>query len=839
MSKKIKLISDFFTRNRTREEDLQNIELEELVDQPESAATHRNASIEETTSNVDQEIRNDYIQDARGSIIEESMSIESQVSQVASNDIGKVFVNGIRNQSLIGNLSDFEKKEFLTNHWLPDDSFQFPYSNKGKQRVYLNMRHITGSNGCFKYSPSMCGLLCVPCVLFASSKSNNDRNKGTMLGQLVIKPLSKYAHLTGSDGHLSSHLKTEYHKSSQTFADSFIQSLESGTNVLMLVDSQHSKLVKENRERLIPIVKTTILCGRLGIAYRRKANPKEDQIDNEDDAPLVEKDGNFNALLEFRVDAGDKVLADHLKTAGKNATYISKTIQNELISICGDILAESIIKDIKCVKYFSVLADETTDASHKEQLCICFRYVVEKDHKHLIREEFVQFENATDLTGAGLSSQILSIIRKFGLNPDYLVGQGYDGAAAMSGRLNGVQALIKEEARHAVYVHCSSHTLNLVLNSSSSVPEIRDMFSTVQECINFINDSVKRRDAMAQQLQESGSTLTKLKTFCETRFVERHDALIVFQQHYSSIVDVLEEISSFADKKAADGARSLLRSLTDSVFLVGLCCAKKVMSLTHSLSKSLQTVNKDLINAMQSVEFVSNTLQSWREEDEEWKDEDYGPYFVAKKLAHSVGITLDLPRLIGRQRHRSNVPAESTEEYFRRAIWYPYLDTIIQSINQRFTNHSDLVHKMAALLPSHIEVYTWNDIKNSVLLYKPVLGNPDEEQVRFQFLDWKAFCSNLSVKPTSPLEALDKVPDRLDCIKKLLTIFCTMPVTTCTAERAFSALRILKTYLRNRMTDERLTGLALMFIHPDIDISVEEVIDRFANSKKRKLNFVV
>ena len=175
------------------------------------------------------------------------------------------------------------------------------------------------------------------------------------------------------------------------------------------------------------------------------------------------------------------------------------------------------------------------------------------------------------------------------------------------------------------------------------------------------------------------------------------------------------------------------------------------MSLTHSLSKSLQTVNKDLINAMQSVEFVSNTLQSWRKEDGEWKDEDYGPYFVAKKLAHSVGITLELPRLIGRQRHRSNVPAESTEEYFRRAIWYPYLDTIIQSIDQRFTNHSDLVHKMAALLPSHIEVYAWNDIKNSVLLYKPVLGNPDEEQVRFQFLDWKAFCSNLSVKLLLPL----------------------------------------------------------------------------------------
>ena len=42
------------------------------------------------------------------------------------------------------------------------------------------------------------------------------------------------------------------------------------------------------------------------------------------------------------------------------------------------------------------------------------------------------------------------------------------------------------------------------------------------------------------------------------------------------------------------------------------------------------------------------------------------------------------------------------------------------------------------------------------------------------------------------------------------------------------------------MVDERLTGLALMYIHPEIDINVETVIDRYAavqpakKSKKKK-----
>ena len=62
--------------------------------------------------------------------------------------------------------------------------------------------------------------------------------------------------------------------------------------------------------------------------------------------PSVKADGNFKALLAFRIDAGDKVLEDHLKSAEKNATYISKTVQNELISICRQLVSENILKDV-------------------------------------------------------------------------------------------------------------------------------------------------------------------------------------------------------------------------------------------------------------------------------------------------------------------------------------------------------------------------------------------------------------------------------------------------------------------------------------------------------------
>ena len=84
-------------------------------------------------------------------------------------------------------------------------------------------------------------------------------------------------------------------------------------------------------------------------------------------------------------------------------------------------------------------------------------------------------------------------------------------------------------------------------------------------------------------------------------------------------------------------------------------------------------------------------------------------------------------------------------------------------------------------------------------------------------------------RPATPLEALDIIPDRLRYIKILLWIFATLPVSTCTVEKSFSALKIVKNFLRSRMTDERLTGLALMYIHPEIEIDITSVIDRYVN----------
>jgi hypothetical protein len=69
-------------------------------------------------------------------------------------------------------------------------------------------------------------------------------------------------------------------------------------------------------------------------------------------------------------------------------------------------------------------------------------------------------------------------------------------------------------------------------------------------------------------------------------------------------------------------------------------------------------------------------------------------------------------------------------------------------------------------------------------------------------------------------------------------LFAIIPVITCTSKRSFSSLKRIKTYLRSTMGENRLNGLALLNIHPEIIIKPEEVVDAYANKHPRRLQLL-
>ena len=71
----------------------------------------------------------------------------------------------------------------------------------------------------------------------------------------------------------------------------------------------------------------------------------------------------------------------------------------------------------------------------------------------------------------------------------------------------------------------------------------------------------------------------------------------------------------------------------------------------------------------------------------------------------------------------------------------------------------------------------------------------------------------------------------------ILQLMAVLPVTSAEPERVFSQLKLVKTYLRNGMTEARLNGLALMKVHRKrtMTLDKEQIINAFANLNPRRL----
>jgi hypothetical protein len=70
----------------------------------------------------------------------------------------------------------------------------------------------------------------------------------------------------------------------------------------------------------------------------------------------------------------------------------------------------------------------------------------------------------------------------------------------------------------------------------------------------------------------------------------------------------------------------------------------------------------------------------------------------------------------------------------------------------------------------------------------------------------------------------------------VIKLYQLLPVTSASAERSFSALRRLKTYLRNSMRQGRLNHCAVVHTHQDIadDLDLRRVAEDFIAARDRR-----
>ncbi|XP_025410180.1 uncharacterized protein LOC112683377 [Sipha flava] len=66
---------------------------------------------------------------------------------------------------------------------------------------------------------------------------------------------------------------------------------------------------------------------------------------------------------------------------------------------------------------------------------------------------------------------------------------------------------------------------------------------------------------------------------------------------------------------------------------------------------------------------------------------------------------------------------------------------------------------------------------------------------------------------------------------KLLQVAITIPISSATCERSFSAMRKVK-WLRTSMLQEKFNNSSILYIEKDINTDIENVIDIFANKNR-------
>ncbi|KAL5477549.1 hypothetical protein EMCRGX_G024360 [Ephydatia muelleri] len=532
--------------------------------------------------------------------------------------------------------------------------------------------------------------------------------------------------------------------------------------------------------------------------------------------------GNFLATLKF-LSFYDTLLENHLKNVRENphsVSYLSHDIQNEFLSLLAGAVHDKIIKEIKEAKYFGILYDSTPDVSHTEQLSQVIRYVQSDFETGNVRvkETFIKFVELDKKDAAGYEAIILKSLQDDGLNFLDCRAQMYDNAAVMSGSISGVQTRLRERNPKAVFINCDNHSLNLAgVHAASVDPTIITFFGTVQEVYSFFSGSTTRWKKMSEMLD-----LT-VKKESDTRWSAREAAVRAIAVSYGKLVGLLQSLNEDQHESTDTRAKAgiLLKSLLTFNCVVYLYFWNEVLHKINVVQKRLQSPNMNLHEAATDLDSL-------------WKNfTDDRDNLCARSLQQGLQLADKWEIATERRMRRKRLmPGESepdaglsVQDEASRVMKLS-LDTLCQELQERSIRLQELNSKFGFLLN-----------------VQSLINGPGMWTLYQEITDCQMLFANRQTLPSTPEELLKATiqygKDVFPNLQTALQILLTMPVSVASCERSFSKLKIIKTYLRSTMAQERLGNLAILSIEKEVFNSVDfdQIIDQFAEKKSRKASF--
>lgn len=617
------------------------------------------------------------------------------------------------------------------------------------------------------------------------------------------------------------------------------------SNVLGRIDVLQQKEIEKNynywRNILQRCISVIRLLAERGLAFR-----------GDDEVVKSSSNGNYLGVLELLADY-DSFLAEHIRLHANRGSghtnYLSSTVCDELIEMIGKDILHIIVERVKKSKYYSVSVDSTPDMAHIDQLTIVLRYIEEAEPV----ERFITFLDNKGHTGQEQADSLLMVLSGNSIEFADCRGQSYDNASNMSGKYNGMQAILRNKNSLAVFIPCAAHSLNLVGHGAvSCCRSAVAFFDFVQEIYVFFMASPGRYERLHMKLSENN--LVVPKRLIEVRWSAHADAIRALVKGYRVIMEVLNEIAEDPNEKGtvcntASGLYDTMCKLETGIFCE---CWHVILERFNATSKQLQDPMMDLNTAVRLLKSLEQFVQAQRSEFD--KFEENGKKLTSATQYINVAMRRRRPNVrlqpLGDAQTQSvddDVTATAGKDQFRRDSFLPVLDMLISSLHRRRCSYSEIAELFGFL--SQLRTIDDNEIRQHAHTLIHTYNADLEESLAEELIQFRSLVLSYqkefdSISSTCSLELfmykliIDKhLRSTFPNTEIMLRIYLCLMVSNASGERSFSRLKHIKNHLRTSMHQNRLVWLSLMSIESDIMrcVNIDDIIEEFARRKSRKV----
>ncbi|XP_066323448.1 uncharacterized protein [Miscanthus floridulus] len=517
---------------------------------------------------------------------------------------------------------------------------------------------------------------------------------------------------------------------------------------------------------------------------------KNKTIEDEMQLEIAKEKERWRQVLVRIVSAVKFLAKQNLAFRGTNA---------KLYQSNNDAVKKHILKIIKDAKYFSVILDCTPDVSHEEQMTLIVRCVNMSSAIPRVEEFFLEFLKVDDTSGLGLFNVLLDALQSLDLNIDDVRGQGYDNGSNMKGKHQGVQTRVLEINPRALYMPCACHSLNLVLcDMAKSCRKAITFFGVIQRIYALFARSTKKWKILTDHIERF-----TVKPLSDTRWESRIKSVQPIRYQASQIRSALKEVerTCIEDPKSVSEAGSLVTTIENFEFLVGMVIWEDILSVINIVSKKLQSPIVCLDSTLKQIEGVISYFKKYRDTGLSASIE------TAKSIASSLDVEPTFPtKRKGKRKKQFDEQDDETEELQRSAIddfnddyFLVIVDYAIVSLTSRFDQLKEFEKIFGFLFNSeNLKSLDHSDLRDCCTTFVNTFSHDNKSDVELDdlFSELKVLQVTLPDQLMSASEILHfvKVADCYPNASIAYRILLTIPVTVASAERSFSKLKLLKNY---------------------------------------------